>query len=61
MIIPEHAQAQVMSALMAAYKKHVMGADSIGWDELSDTLTDALCEAMGDEAFNAWLDSGGEI
>ena len=42
--------------LKMAYRKHVLGDDAIGWDELGDTLKDALCEIMGDEAFVAWIE-----
>lgn len=56
-MIPEHAQVQVMHALCSAYQKHVCGDELIGWDELSDLMTDALCEAMGDDDFNFWLES----
>jgi len=55
--IPEHAQAQVMRALMAAYRKHAMGDDSIGWNELSGKIFTALQESMGEDGFSMWRDS----
>ena len=39
------------------YRKHVLGDDSIGWEELSDDLRDTLCESMGDDEFCQWLES----
>lgn len=41
-------------ALKLAYRKHVKGDDSIGWDELSDTLAMTLAQIMGDEEFCSW-------
>jgi hypothetical protein len=32
----------------------VKGDDSIGWDELSDTLAMTLAQIMGDEEFCSW-------
>jgi tellurite resistance protein len=55
--IPEHAQLQVIQALMMAYRKHACGDDSIGWEELSGNMARALQEAMGDEAFCNWSES----
>lgn len=54
-VIPEGTQIQVMLALMDCYKKHVLGDDSIGWDELSDKMSCALQEVMGDDGFSLWL------
>jgi hypothetical protein len=42
-------------ALKMAYRKHVKGDEDIGWDELSDTLGNALAQIMGDEEFCQWL------
>jgi hypothetical protein len=39
-----------------AYRKHHLGDMSISWEELSDKLLDALCNVMGDELFNKWLE-----
>lgn len=47
---------QMLDALKFAYRKHHLDDESIGWDELSDVLLDALCEAIGDRAFQAWID-----
>lgn len=38
-----------------AYRKHHLDDPSIGWDELSNILLNALCNSMGDTAFNEWL------
>lgn len=53
-VIPEHAQVQVMRALMAAYRKHAMDDDSIGWEELSTQMACALQEVFGDDGFCLW-------
>ena len=34
---------------------HHLNDDSIGWDELSDIMLDALCNEMGDVGFQEWL------
>jgi len=44
----------ILDALQAAYKKHVRGDDSIGWDELGFKLSDALCNLMGNDEFIKW-------
>lgn len=43
--------------LKRAYRKHVKGDDSIGWEELSDELGTALAQIMGDDEFCEWTDS----
>ena len=40
--------------LRMAYRKHHLGDESIGWNELSDELAGVLCETMGDKEFQAW-------
>ena len=45
---------QLLEAVKLAYRKHHLEDDSVGWDELTSALCDALCEAMGDAAFQAW-------
>lgn len=47
--------ARLFSAVANAHRKHVQGDLSIGWRELSEQLTDTLCEVMGDERFQEWL------
>lgn len=47
----------LLSACKMAYRKvHLNNAD-IGWDELSDCLLDALCNAMGDDGYQKWIAS----
>jgi len=41
----------LLDAVKSAYKKHHMGGDSIGWDELSEMLENALCNVMGEDEF----------
>ena len=45
----------LLYAVNWAYRKHCLNDDSIGWEELSVILKDALCNAMGDEEFIIWL------
>lgn len=52
----ERVNLQLTEALKLAYRKHHVGDDSIGWDELSDHLCNALCESIGDKEFQAWLE-----
>lgn len=51
-----HKEKVLLHAVQEAYKKHYLGWDSIGWDELSEILLNALCEAMGDDGFKQWLE-----
>ena len=46
---------QLLEACKMAYRKHHLDDQSIGWDELSKFLLNALCNAMGDEGFQEWL------
>lgn len=46
----------LLNAVKRAYLKHHIGDESIGWDELSDTLHDALCNALGPEGYDEWLE-----
>ena len=42
--------------IQSAYRKHHLGQDNIGWNELSDRMCDTLCNVMGDTAFQKWLE-----
>jgi len=44
-------------ALKLCYMKHVADSDRIGWEELSGELCDTLCEIMGDDEFQKWLET----
>ena len=46
-----------MRVLKRAYRKHVSGDESIGWEELSDELGNVLAQTMGDDKFCEWVDS----
>jgi hypothetical protein len=46
---------QALDVLKAAYLKHHVGVDDIGWEKLSDMMCNALCEIMGDRQFQEWL------
>jgi hypothetical protein len=44
----------LLGAVKAAYLKHHLNSDTIGWDELSDILLNALCAALGDKGYQDW-------
>jgi len=44
-----------LPSLQAAYRKHCLNDESIGWDELGSMLCDALCEIMGDDEYQKWI------
>jgi hypothetical protein len=46
---------EFLTACQMAYRKHHLDDQSIGWEEMSDVLQDAICNAMGDKEFNEWL------
>lgn len=46
----------LIQAVKLAYRKHCLGDDSIGWDELDKFLHNTLCEVMGDEEYQKWLE-----
>ena len=48
---------KLLEACKLAYRKHHLNDDSIGWDELSDALLDALCNEMGDDGYAEWIKS----
>ena len=45
-----------LKTLKMCYRKHVDGDDSIGWDELSDAISNCLCERMGNDTFERWVE-----
>ena len=46
----------LLYAVQAAYRKHHLDDDRIGWEELSNILLDALCNKMGDRGYQLWLE-----
>lgn len=54
---PKEEKNYLLDAVKAAYRKHHMGDDRIGWDELSEILFTALTKEMGDGEFNRWVDN----
>lgn len=47
---------ELLEAVKMAYRKHHMGDENVGWEELGDTLHNALCNAMGDEGYQRWIE-----
>jgi hypothetical protein len=45
----------LLYACKMAYRKHYLGDESIGWEELSEVLLEALCNHMGDEGYIIWI------
>ena len=41
--------------LKEVYRKHCLGMDDIGWDELGEAMRDCLCEMLGDKGFQKWI------
>lgn len=47
--------ARLLYIVKRAYRKHVLNDDSIGWEELGDSMCNILCEVMTDRGFQDWL------
>jgi hypothetical protein len=45
-----------LEALKLAYRKHVLGDQNIGWEELCSAIANALCNEIGDEAFQKFVE-----
>ena len=48
-------QNQLIEAIKMAYRKHHLGHESIGEEELGNILLDALCNAIGSNEFHFWI------
>ena len=46
----------LIKVMKMCYRKHALLDKSIGWDELTNAMCDALAQVMGDAAFCDWLD-----
>lgn len=46
---------RLLEMVQRTYRKHHLGDESIGWEELSLELCNVLCEVMGDKAFVKWV------
>lgn len=47
---------RLLNAVMLAYRKHHLGDESIGWEELASELRMTLDEALGVPAVLEWCD-----
>jgi NTP pyrophosphatase (non-canonical NTP hydrolase) len=47
-------QMDLLTACQLAYRKHHLGDESIGWEELGNALLDALCNEMGVDEYILW-------
>lgn len=45
----------LLLAVQMAYKKHHIGLVEIGWDQVSKTLHNTLCESMGENGYQEWI------
>jgi hypothetical protein len=50
----------LLKAAKLAYRKHCMGDDRVGWEDVDSALLDALCEVLGDRGFERWRKTVGE-
>lgn len=50
----ENERAEMLEALKLAYRKHSMGDESVGWEELSERLLDTLCNVVGPQEYIKW-------
>ena len=50
----------LLTACKMAYRKHHLGDDSIGWDELSNALEDAICNMLGAQSFILWKNNASQ-
>lgn len=48
---------RLLHAVLCAYVKHVMGIDDIGWNELGDILHSVICNEIGDDNYQRWVDT----
>lgn len=56
MRISTETEGHLLEAVKLAYRKHHLGDDTIGWEELGSALLDSLCFAMGEEGYLEWKD-----
>jgi len=52
----EQDRERLLKACQMAHRKHTYGDDSVGWDELSEELAQALWDVMGTEGYRKWQD-----
>ena len=45
----------LLYACKMAYRKHYLGDESIGWEELSSILLEALCNHLGEIGYLNWI------
>lgn len=55
--MPKEEKNHLLDAVKIAYRKHHMGDNSVGWDELSTILHKALCLELGDGGFCEWAET----
>lgn len=48
-------RALALKAVKHAYLKHCLNSDHIGWEELDQLLLDTLCNILGDDGYQEWL------
>ena len=48
---------EFLRGVKLAYRKHWLNDESIGWDELGNTLHVMLCNALGDDGYIEWQES----
>lgn len=53
----ERERDRLLGVAKLAYRKHALDDPEIGWDELQDALYEAVCNAIGDDEYVAWVES----
>jgi hypothetical protein len=56
----QKARSALLSMVKMCYRKHVLGDDNIGWTQLEDYLLHALCNDMGDDGYQKWVEAAKE-
>lgn len=46
---------RLLHAVLCAYAKHHLDCQDIGWTQLGEILHSAICNEIGDDAYQRWL------
>ena len=42
---------KALNVLLLCHRKHCLGDDCIGWEQLTDQLNDAVCQLLGEKEY----------
>lgn len=48
---------RLLHAVLCAYAKHHLDNEDIGWRQLGDILMSAICNEIGDDNFQCWIEA----